>query len=618
MNIIRLLQDRETPTVLKESRAFSYRYAYSRSADSRNAGDPGQDYLTILEDGNRLVFVLCDGVSQSFYGDLAARLLGDGLADWLDALAIGNNPFNLEQAVVKFLNTLTETASVEVRNYVLPDNIPVMLQKVLEKKRSLGSESTFVAGLLDQTTHQYVFVWMGDSRLRFWDKNGEKTASLGETFLTRERWSSHKGPVGQVHVFIGDLSNLQRVLAYSDGFAQLDRLFKLRSPSQRAINELITDSCKLPASDDISFLEIWPGAPSTLVTYSPKSPEQIQINSRTRGLKASWNPIKEATAYEVQIWQGATLIEKRETKTPFLEFNPTQDMSQISQIRVRAWQDDEPGEWWDEPVANLLEESSSTVLSPSSVPSLELPAFPPQPIAALPASRPAERPLDSVPHPVTMPPRPAVQPLGSIPHPVTTPPRSAGKCFFLPVGLLGVFCIMGICLLVIGVVGKNISSPVQQTTATSTMFASNTSRPQAKKTRTIAKVSASPTTTISSATATLTVTASLTPTATSSIAPIFIPTAALTVTTSITPAVTPSTTTQTAISSITSTPTGTSIVTQTVTLSITSTPTTTTTTLTIKPSTTPTVTPTAPLTSTNSQLSASSLVPAATTSSAAP
>lgn len=63
--------------------ALAYRFAYARSADTRASGDVGQDYLAVREGPQTLVFALCDGVSQSFYGDLAARYLGDALVAWL-------------------------------------------------------------------------------------------------------------------------------------------------------------------------------------------------------------------------------------------------------------------------------------------------------------------------------------------------------------------------------------------------------------------------------------------------------------------------------------------------------------------------------------------------------
>ena len=77
--IVRVSQEQDTPVIAEQRRVYGYRYAYNRSADSQAHHDKGQDYLTFHENGKRLVFALCDGVSQSFYGDLAAYLLGDAL-----------------------------------------------------------------------------------------------------------------------------------------------------------------------------------------------------------------------------------------------------------------------------------------------------------------------------------------------------------------------------------------------------------------------------------------------------------------------------------------------------------------------------------------------------------
>src|ERR1041385_7373312 len=80
---LQVAQDRETPVRAERYAAFSWRYAYARSADTRKVGDPGQDYLTFRYEEGVFAFALCDGVSQSFFGDLAARILGDALLTWL-------------------------------------------------------------------------------------------------------------------------------------------------------------------------------------------------------------------------------------------------------------------------------------------------------------------------------------------------------------------------------------------------------------------------------------------------------------------------------------------------------------------------------------------------------
>src|SRR6266508_1024083 len=114
----------ETPLQSKHDGPFEYWHAYSRSADSRASGDTGQDYLTFHVYDGRFVFALCDGVSQSFYGDLAARLLGDMLVNWLaadPACASTSEAFALELA--DRLRGLTVDATGLVYDQPLPDPI---------------------------------------------------------------------------------------------------------------------------------------------------------------------------------------------------------------------------------------------------------------------------------------------------------------------------------------------------------------------------------------------------------------------------------------------------------------------------------------------------------------
>jgi len=231
---------RETPVTSRQRERFGYRYAYARSADSRTANDPGQDYLTLREDGRRLAFVLCDGVSQSFYGDLAAQFLGDALVEWL----WNRNPPNPEafrEELADFLDALVETATARVAAYSLPDSLPPMVRQVLEEKRALGSETTFVAGLLDTDAGVLLLAWMGDSRLRLWGKEGELTDRLGDTFHTQERWSTRRGRIGELHTTWMPLSGLRYLMVYSDGLARLDRLMA-RHFRDRSIQSIIEDT----------------------------------------------------------------------------------------------------------------------------------------------------------------------------------------------------------------------------------------------------------------------------------------------------------------------------------------------------------------------------------------
>src|SRR5207249_4736565 len=100
---------------------------------------------------NSFVFEVCDGVGQSFYGDLASRLLGELLSDWLSSLVVSSTPSvsELRAALAMFLGEATVKATAAVDAMPLPSDTPPILEEVLNDKRKSGSESTFVCGRID-------------------------------------------------------------------------------------------------------------------------------------------------------------------------------------------------------------------------------------------------------------------------------------------------------------------------------------------------------------------------------------------------------------------------------------------------------------------------------------
>lgn len=310
--VIRINSTIETPPKAVRGRVFGYRYAYARSADSRAENETGQDYLAYWETDKSTAFVLCDGVSQSFFGDLAARILGDALLGWIDEIPDQMEISNISRNLSAFLQDLTVKANQEVMAYEISTEIPLMLQEVLEEKRSLGSESTFICGRIDLPTPEnpkgrILFAWMGDSRLRFWDPGGERTNELGDNFHTKQRWSSHRGCVnGEPHVYIAPLNNesgareVLRVLAYSDGLAALDRYD--RSPPNLTLEDMITQSGESPTSDDVSVIEIWLGDwPQELNKQPSKKVRSVETRLQGDRVLITWKQHSFAKGYEVEL-----------------------------------------------------------------------------------------------------------------------------------------------------------------------------------------------------------------------------------------------------------------------------------------------------------------------------
>lgn len=371
--ILRLPQSQETPVTVVHGQGFVYRFAYARAAETRDADDTGQDYLVTKEENGAFIFALCDGVSQSFYGHLAARLLGDALVSWLShQLPRGLDAEAIGAALAAHLRRLTRKATDCVQKERLPEKIPTLLRSVLEEKRDLGSESTFVCGRIDLPSEalpkgRVVLAWMGDSRLRLWDSEAERTSELGGSFETFERWSSCRGLVeGRPHIFVALLQHngrrFSRVMAYSDGLAGLDSRDEF--PTNEDLEGLIERASASSVSDDISFLDVSIGPVPPPERLEPLAePQRLAVAVLGERVRAAWRPVRGADIYEVEVLDGRRL--HRRTIQATWE-SPEMEPG-FYRVRVRAWRDEEPGRW--------SAEHSVVVPDPSAAPAAG-PRFP--------------------------------------------------------------------------------------------------------------------------------------------------------------------------------------------------------------------------------------------------
>ena len=280
--IIQLSQAEEYAPYGVAGKRFSYRLAYARATETQAADNIGQDYLTLCESEEVFIFVLCDGVSQSFYGDLAAKYLGDALLPWLQELPDTlTDAESFQAALHDALYALTATGTEQVQQVALPSDLPDILREVLEEKRSLGSEAMFVCGRIDLPHVEFpqgrvLLAWLGDARLRVWC--GKRELKLPGEFETKQRWSTRRGPVASVpHVYAAPVHHnetaITHLMAYSDGLTALDTWDNL--PSSEELDALIAQAEASPVSDDISFL----GLQLTLDREPPKTTTPISVLS---------------------------------------------------------------------------------------------------------------------------------------------------------------------------------------------------------------------------------------------------------------------------------------------------------------------------------------------------
>jgi hypothetical protein len=351
---LKVPQGRESWIQVVRGQALAYRFAYARSADTRASGDVGQDYLAVREGPQTLVLALCDGVSQSFYGDLAARYLGDALVAWLgEHLPPTTDAEVIRATLTAHLREQTGPATRQVQRHLLPPDIPLMLREVLQEKRALGSESTFVCGRIDLPGGEFpaghiVLAWMGDSRLRLWTGDGEHVTDVDGVFETAQRWSTRRGPVGgDVNVFVAPLEQdgrrINRLMAYSDGLAALDPWD--RDPSNHAVQDLIAQAGEAATSDDASFLEVWLGpAPAHIEVVPLAAPRLLDVGFREGFIRVAWRPVPGARRYQVEARDG----EVRNWWVSGTDWESPEMPPGEYRLRVRAWRDEGPGEWSEE------------------------------------------------------------------------------------------------------------------------------------------------------------------------------------------------------------------------------------------------------------------------------
>lgn len=366
LNIQQLSQRSETPATLVNSpnSLLYYRYAYGRSADSRKNDDTGQDYVAFYIENQRLAFAVCDGVSQSFFGDLAAAFVGNELVAWMFHLSDPRTSGEVWKSELEnHLQSCTQAASRKIAEFQYPEDMPGMVQMVLEKKRQIGSESTLVAGVIDLDRGWYAMVWMGDTRLRIWSAQGELTATkLGDTFHTRERWSSNKGLVGSLHACHGSTDELVHLMVYTDGLSLLDKPIQMMGCSNAAVDKLTEEARLQPNSDDTSLFEWWSALPQFNV------PLKKPVGWQRKRPVYECAPVQDATMYEIALCRDElTKVAVHYEDGPKTTF--TEDKLKLAtDIYIRAWNHDEPGEMNFTSLDSFPKESAAEPLSSEVIP----------------------------------------------------------------------------------------------------------------------------------------------------------------------------------------------------------------------------------------------------------
>lgn len=265
---VRVSQNAETEVSFLAAPGANLRYAYFRSSDSVANQIEGQDYLVFKAGERRLAFVVCDGVGSSFCGNIAARVLGDELVEWLWGLEADNlsTASALSETAKSYLLKLQPKAEREVSRYQIPDHLPPLVQQALEAQRAYGSEAVFVGGRIDHPTSEspagrLLLVWMGDTQAHLYDDAGNEI-DIGASFNPNDRWSSTQGVRGVAHSWVGPAEDVARLVVFSDGIS--GHADKLTAYSDIELEAALQAQFRTPNSDDVALLDVVRHTPAYL------------------------------------------------------------------------------------------------------------------------------------------------------------------------------------------------------------------------------------------------------------------------------------------------------------------------------------------------------------------
>jgi hypothetical protein len=303
LEVVSIDQRQETPLSKVTNPRATISYLYTPCRASRSEDDGGQDYVVLGHNERTVSFVVCDGVGESYLGQVAARFLGNALVGWLGALEAVSDENSLASQVTGFLTELTAAGQQHMADYgELEDDLPPLLKWAQEEQRASGSETAFICGSVQfpriptdsSDAGRLLLCWLGNAEVQVFDRDGSPL-DIGANWTGDDRWSTHHGVMGaeQVHVWLGELGQVSQLIAYSDGLASVrDRLQELvRAPDK--LREEVERICDSPTGDDISLVNIEIG---TL-----PAPRLREIRSTWFGSTSlHWNPVPEAGAYLIE------------------------------------------------------------------------------------------------------------------------------------------------------------------------------------------------------------------------------------------------------------------------------------------------------------------------------
>lgn len=244
--------ERESFLVRNRSEKVDVFLGYRRGLDFDAENKPGQDFAAVWsDDGGYIVGVVADGVSESFYGHLAAYHLSEPLLKVLWRMR--ERPPS-EDELERGLKELEKRVATEViENYPVPDNLGSFLKESLEDKRPKGSQAVFSAFVLDASKSQLRLYQVGDvdAIVHYPDKYPELIQAP-----PKGRWSS--AGKSQMRLKSSTIEGVTGIMIKSDGTGKGWGEGWGKSLKDRALNEGTFNilAAKRAGIDDLSFIAV--------------------------------------------------------------------------------------------------------------------------------------------------------------------------------------------------------------------------------------------------------------------------------------------------------------------------------------------------------------------------
>lgn len=234
-----------------ENEVWQTLLGYRRFKDFDSSNGSGQDFAIIGHDQLFAIGVIADGVSQSFFGDIAAKVISTNLYNflWENRCLIPE-----KQRVEDYLNSLCQKVNEEISTINL-NEYGSILQKALSETKRKGSQTVFASFILNLKTKKSIFYNVGDIEVIVYQKDGsdfyfQKVSAAN----ANGRWSS--AGKSDLLMDVKELSNVVGIVAYSDGLVSKSLSDWGEDFSYAKLKEFRKVAEKEASRDDVSFISV--------------------------------------------------------------------------------------------------------------------------------------------------------------------------------------------------------------------------------------------------------------------------------------------------------------------------------------------------------------------------